>query len=78
MDSVADFDIQDLGEGFLRCKMHSKDGNDLRPMLFEMIKQKAEPARTHPGPAQSEDLFVQLTHVGRVTREEPSQPCASF
>jgi ABC-2 type transport system ATP-binding protein len=73
MDSVADFDIQDLGEGFLRCKMHSKDGNDLRPMLFEMIKQKGWSLRelTQDQPSL-EDLFVQLTHVGRVTREEPS------
>ena len=73
MDSVADFDIQDLGEGFLRCKMHSKDGNDLRPMLFEMIKQKGWSLRelTQDQPSL-EDLFVQLTHVGRVNREEPS------
>ena len=73
MDSVADFDIQDLGEGFLRCKMHSKDGNDLRPMLFEMISKRAGACEelTQDQPSL-EDLFVQLTHVGRVTREEPS------
>ena len=53
--------------------MHSKDGNDLRPMLFEMIKQKGWSLRelTQDQPSL-EDLFVQLTHVGRVTREEPS------
>ena len=73
LDSVADFNIQDLSEGFLRCKMHSKDGNDLRPMLFEMIKQKGWSLRelTQDQPSL-EDLFVQLTHVGRVNREEPS------
>ena len=64
MPSVADFKIEDLKHGFLKCHLTAKDAVDLRPLLFEEIKRRGWTLRelTHQQPTL-EDLFVQLTDV---------------
>ena len=65
MPSVADHHIKDLGRGFLKCKLTSSDGVDLRPLFFEEVKRRGWTLRelTHRQPTL-EDLFVQLTRSG--------------
>ncbi len=64
MPSVADFKIEDLQHGFLKCHLTAKGAMDLRPLLFEEIKRRGWTLRelTHQRPTL-EDLFVQLTQV---------------
>ncbi|MDC0325575.1 ABC transporter ATP-binding protein [bacterium] len=64
MPSVADFKIEDLKHGFLKCHLTAKDVVDLRPLVFEEIKRRGWTLRelTHQQPTL-EDLFVQLTDV---------------
>jgi ABC-2 type transport system ATP-binding protein len=64
MPSVADFKVEDLKHGFLKCHLTAKDAVDLRPLLFEEIKRRGWTLRelTHQQPTL-EDLFVQLTDV---------------
>ncbi|MDG1890258.1 MAG: ATP-binding cassette domain-containing protein [Verrucomicrobiota bacterium] len=66
MPAVAEFRIEDIGHGFLKCRLTSKEGIDLRPLLFEEAKHRGWALRelTQQKPSL-EDLFVQLTHVGR-------------
>jgi len=64
MPRVADHQIEDMGQGFLKCTLTSKEGIDLRPLLFEEVKRRGWTLRelTHLRPTL-EDLFVQLTNV---------------
>ncbi|MGA1013929.1 MAG: ABC transporter ATP-binding protein [Limisphaerales bacterium] len=40
VEAVGDFEISDQGEGFLSVRVNSKDGSDLRPLLYETCRQK--------------------------------------
>ena len=64
MPSVADFKVEDLKHGFLKCHLTARDEIDIRPLLFEEIKHRGWTLRelTRQQPAL-EDLFVHLTHV---------------
>ncbi|MDA7662071.1 ABC transporter ATP-binding protein [Verrucomicrobia bacterium] len=64
MPSIADFKMEDLKHGFLKCHLTARDEIDIRPLLFEEIKHRGWTLRelTRQQPAL-EDLFVHLTHV---------------
>jgi ABC-2 type transport system ATP-binding protein len=65
VEAVGDFEISDQGEGFLSVRVNSKDGSDLRPLLYETCRQKGWLLRELTSHQPSlEDLFVQLTQLG--------------
>jgi ABC-2 type transport system ATP-binding protein len=62
MPEIESFDISPLDGSFQRCALTSREGLDLRPAIFELVKQRGWLLRELSRSRHSlEDIYVQVT-----------------
>ncbi|MDA1273048.1 MAG: ATP-binding cassette domain-containing protein [Verrucomicrobia bacterium] len=61
MDSIDDFDLSPIDNGFVRCTLAPSSGADLRPLVFETARGKGWPVRELTRSRNTlEEVFIQM------------------
>ncbi len=65
MMEVDQFDIAPVDQGYMRCSLTPMNGSDLRPAIYELVRERGWKIRELTHSRQSlEDIFVHLTRGG--------------
>lgn len=68
---VAQFQMEPVDGDYLRCSLNARDGLDLRPLVFELAKQRNWPLRELTRSRFTlEDLFLKVTRNAAEEEEE--------
>jgi ABC-2 type transport system ATP-binding protein len=71
LEAIEDFDVAEADGEYVRCTLKPRNGADLRPIVFDLAKERGwrlrELSRTQ---FSLEDIYLRVTR--RQTEEEPS------